>query len=666
MPSATETKQYEQHKQREAARSRRKSASGRDIGEIPPIVDRARRDACEFDLRLFLETYLSEQLYLAWSPAHLLAIAKMQRAILKGGLFALAMPRGSGKSTLTEGAALWAILYGHRRFVAIIGAEADQAEEIAESLRVELESNELLYEDFPEVCYPIGCLDGIVNRANGQLHNGERTRIKWTGKLLRLPSIEGSPSYGAIVKTLGITGRVRGLKFKLQDGTSLRPDLVLIDDPQTDESAKSVEQNKTRLKVLTKAVLGLAGPGKKIAGMMPCTVIEPGDFIDQILDPLKYPQWQGQRTKLLEAKPTSPRWEEYAELWKRSHQEGRGLEDCCTFYRAHFDEMNEGAKVSWPERFNEDEIDALQHCMNLILERGIKAFEAEYNNNPLPDETFKQLEFDCNAAATKLPRRTRAPWAIKTTCFIDVQQEALFWLACDWAQNFSGHVRDYGIWPEQPGGQVCLLAELRHKLSEGPGGLEARLTEGLKNCIGFLKEKFVPDAIGIDANWGLSTDTVYQVAHDTNTNAMHGKFYSASAAPLNSGRPKPGTQRGYYWQRIIEANRTRIVFDSNAWKSAMLQRLLTPAGDPGAISFCEGPHDVLDYNFHAENYVEVWARGMRKDEWKQQPGVDNHFWDAFVGCGVLANFQGCQLPTWQDAGPKRVSFADMQRRAMGG
>ena len=31
-------------------------------------------------------------------------------------------------------------------------------------------------------------------------------------------------------------------------------------------------------------MLGLAGPGKKISGIMPCTVIRPGDMADRILD----------------------------------------------------------------------------------------------------------------------------------------------------------------------------------------------------------------------------------------------------------------------------------------------------------------------------------------------------------------------------------------------
>jgi len=120
--------------------------------------------------------------------------------------------------------------------------------------------------------YPIQCLDGIANRCSGQLYKNERTHIGWTAREIVLPTIDGSRASGAIIKVAGITGRIRGMKYKRADGQSVRPSLVVIDDPQTDESARSLSQCATRESILAGAVLGLAGPGKKIAGVMPCTV----------------------------------------------------------------------------------------------------------------------------------------------------------------------------------------------------------------------------------------------------------------------------------------------------------------------------------------------------------------------------------------------------------
>ena len=122
-----------------------------------------------------------------------------------------------------------------------------------ESIKTELDGNELLAEDFPEVCHPIRCLDGIANRCSGQLYQGERTHIGWTAKDIVLPTIPGSKASGAIIKVAGITGRIRGMKFKRADGQSVRPSLVVIDDPQTDESARSLSQCATRESILVSA-----------------------------------------------------------------------------------------------------------------------------------------------------------------------------------------------------------------------------------------------------------------------------------------------------------------------------------------------------------------------------------------------------------------------------
>jgi hypothetical protein len=112
-------------------------------------------------------------------------------------------------SSLAETACLWAMLYGHREFVVLVGATETATLETLGSIKTEFEDNELLLEDFPEVVYPIQCLNGISNRCKGQLCNGQRTRISWTANEIVLPTIEGSRAAGAIIRVAGITGRVR-------------------------------------------------------------------------------------------------------------------------------------------------------------------------------------------------------------------------------------------------------------------------------------------------------------------------------------------------------------------------------------------------------------------------------------------------------------------------
>ena len=70
--------------------------------------------------------------------------------------------------------------------------------DMLESIKMELDGNDLLLEDYPEVVYPIQSLDGIANRCNGQLYKGERTHIGWTAREIVLPTMPGSSASGAI------------------------------------------------------------------------------------------------------------------------------------------------------------------------------------------------------------------------------------------------------------------------------------------------------------------------------------------------------------------------------------------------------------------------------------------------------------------------------------
>lgn len=378
------------------------SAAGRDIGEIPEVEDIGRKNECRNNFRLFCETYFSNVFSLGWSEDHLKVISRIEECVLNGGLFALAMPRGSGKSSLCETAAVWAILYGHREFVCLIGANETASLEILSSIKTEFESNDLLYADFPEACYPIWKLEGINHRCAGQLYHGEKTSITWTSNKLILPTIPESKSSGNIITVAGITGRIRGMKHKRTDGRIVRPELVIIDDPQTRESASSLEQNRKRVATLSGDILGLAGPGKKISGIMPCTVIRPGDMADQILDRELHPDWNGEKMKLVYNMPSNTElWNQYAEIWKDSFRRKGNFSEATDFYVSHREEMDAGAVVAWEERHNSDEVSGIQYAMNLKLQDE-SSFLAEYQNEPVKNELSDDDLLSADEIALKL------------------------------------------------------------------------------------------------------------------------------------------------------------------------------------------------------------------------------------------------------------------------
>ncbi|MFO8013233.1 MAG: ATP-binding protein, partial [Phycisphaerae bacterium] len=82
--------------------------------------------------------------------------------------------------------------------------------------------------------YPIRSLERITNRQKGQKHNGEPTRIEWTSDKIVLPTIAGSRASGLVISSSGMKGSdIRGQNHARPDGQVVRPQLVLVDDPQT-------------------------------------------------------------------------------------------------------------------------------------------------------------------------------------------------------------------------------------------------------------------------------------------------------------------------------------------------------------------------------------------------------------------------------------------------
>src|SRR5262245_20845728 len=470
---------YEALKERARARNVALSLAGRDIGELPVVVNPQRKERAATDFRFFCESYFPLTFHLPWSPDHLKVIARIEEAVLRGGLYALATPRGFGKSCLCECACIWAVLYGHRNFVCLIGSDEGHALEMLDAIKTELDGNDLLMEDFPEVVHPIQCLDGIANRCGGQLYQGVRTHIGWTAREIVLPTIEGSKASGAIIKVAGLTGRIRGMKYKRADGRTVRPSLVVLDDPQTDESARSPSQCANRESILAGAVLGLAGPGQKISGIMPCTVIRPADMADNILDRDKHPEWNGERTKMVYAFPANDKlWQRYAELRAESMRQGNAGDEATEFYRQNRIAMDEGAAIAWPERFNEDELSAIQHAMNLKLQDEA-AFYAEYQNEPLPLQMPTPGELMPEAIAGRLNHHAAGlvpGFVSRLTAFVDVGQDLLWWCVCGWSEGFTGAVLAYGAWPEQRR-DYFTAADARPTIAEatGIGSLEGSL-----------------------------------------------------------------------------------------------------------------------------------------------------------------------------------------------
>ena len=660
------------HKERSLRYRRKVSSATRDIGEIPSVVNLERKTRGERSLIVFCKEYQPTVFTWPFSPMHKQVIAKLERLIDGGGLFAYAMPRGTGKTSIAEAACLWALLTGRRKYVALISATEKHSQQSLTNIKRELSSNELIYQDWPEVVYPIWSLENIAHRAGGQTYHDEPTYIIWKGEQLVLPGIKGSKAKGSVIEIRGLTGAIRGMKINLPGGRgTIRPELVILDDPQTDESARSGSQCIAREQLILGAILGLTGHGGEISIAMPCTIIHKGDLADRFLDREIHPEWHGVRTQLLKHMPTNTKlWDEYYNLRRK------GIDQATRYYIDNQEMMDEGAEALWPECFEKKQISAVQHAMDKKIIVGEQAFWAEYQNAPLDDMADGEMVTveDILNKTTKYARGQIPEVCQHLTLFIDVHKRVLYWMVCGWEENFNGYVIDYGTWPSASR-VFFTMRELRNTLQKKYkiDGVEGAIYAGLKELTSKLLGKtwgtsgLRVERCIIDANW--KTSLVKTFCRETEHGAIilpgHGRYIGADRRPLNEYKRYAGDRVGVNWRVPVALGRgaTRhVIYDINYWKSFINSALLTPPGERGCLQlFGEADHKLLAVHCTSEYFVETTARGRTINQWQPRPGRDEtHWWDCVVGCAVGASMQGCRTidATGEQRTRMRVSYME--------
>jgi hypothetical protein len=705
-----------QNYERQRRYERRKASEAADIGQVPAVVDAARREACRLDLLKFLTTYFPASTGLRpFSPGHESVIAKIQHCVLEGGRFIEAVYRGWAKTTIAENTLIWATAYGHRKFVAIFGSDAGAAESNIDSIKTELAENDLLYDDFPEVCHPIRCLEGKPQRCagqtytvqvecpecgggggecedckgSGQVPNPRPTHIEWTADTLVLPTVPGSVASGAIITSRGITAGSRGMKHKRADGTQQRPDFVFIDDPQTDESARSPAQVQNRLKIIKKNIMKLGGHNRQIAAVIAATVIEPDDLVDQLLDAKKNPAWQGERIAMVE------KWADAHEtLWLSEYSRIRTTYDAdvpgsqqlahqaaTSFYRKRREEMDQGAKVAWEHCYDHDaELSAIQHAYNALIDDGPEVFASEYQNQPLPKDAASESELKADGVLKKkvgIKRGILPQFVTHVTAFIDVQDKLLYGGVCGFSDRFRGHVADYQAYPEQSSSYFAyrdVKATLRRRFATmgKEAGLRAALEAFAEQLLArkWVREDGAELTVGaclVDAGDGDHSDIVYEFCRRSKFAAVlrpsKGRYVGASSVPWELFPKREGEQLGTHWLMapLPKSKATRLVHvDTNFWKTFVNAGFLAPIGDRRSLEVFDGDHRMLADHVTSEFGVKTSGRGRMVTEWKLRPGRDNHLLDVVVGCCVGASMLGVKV----DLGmPSRRPAAKKKRRA---
>lgn len=244
-------------------------------------------------------------------------------------------PRGNAKSTICSMVApLKFICEGTEKYILLISDTGDQARAYLKTIAQELEGNDLLQKKYPLACTP------------GTTWNKDRIETK----------------NGVCVEAIGKGASVRGRKFN-----QYRPTLVILDDPQNDDDVLSATTRSRDIdwfdKALTPAgdtdtnffVIGTNLHRESIVN----TLSQRSDF--RVMRYASIQEW--------------PRNEHLWKEWESLYITNRA-DEAQRFYIEHKDDMEEGARVLWPEKEN------LLKLMQLRATIGVVAFATEKQNEP--------------------------------------------------------------------------------------------------------------------------------------------------------------------------------------------------------------------------------------------------------------------------------------------
>lgn len=279
----------------------------------------------------------------------------------RGVQWAIAAPRESAKSTIvTLQYVLYCICYKIEPFILIVSNTNDQAAGLLSDVKKELESNDLLIQDFPNVC-EVGKKPGPP---------------RWTQR-------EIITKNGVKVLALGTGQQVRGRRHK-----EFRPTLIILDDIETDETAQNPENYDKLHDWVTKAVIK-AGTGTTNVVFIG-TIHHYNSLLAQFTNPNSNPGWNKKIYRSIIA------WPERMDLWEKwekffnnleDYEEESGPETAKHFYEANKYEMDKGVQVLWPQK------KSFYDLMVMREQEGHYSFDSEMQNEPInPKDCHFNLE----------------------------------------------------------------------------------------------------------------------------------------------------------------------------------------------------------------------------------------------------------------------------------
>lgn len=173
----------------------------------------------------------------------------------KGSRRAYIAPRSMGKSTWWQLIfPMWAAAHGHIHYIAAFSASASQAKQKLRDFKTELDNNPYLRADYPGLCTPARRSTGVSDADRQDMYVSAN---------------------GFAFSAHGADSEILGMKVR-----HYRPDLLILDDIEPDESSYTAYLKKKRLTTVQDSILAL---NLKARVILVGTVTMPGSIIHDLV-----------------------------------------------------------------------------------------------------------------------------------------------------------------------------------------------------------------------------------------------------------------------------------------------------------------------------------------------------------------------------------------------
>lgn len=660
-------------RERDVARKREDAIQSREV-HVPRCENRRRRKRLEADDVAWLRWYRADLFWYPFTVQQREMIEAIRKAIRFGGDQSIAASRGEGKTKLFESLLLKYVLAGQVGFGVLCAATGSKAEDSLDSIRTTLEINDRLAADYPEVCAPVRALEHTPNRAHYQLVTGQRydnrkayvrhpSRFRWCGQEIVLPDVPGSPSARAIIATRGLDSEVRGM-----NKGDRRPEVVCIDDPDTEETVNSELQADKLEKRIDRAIAGLGGQQRTVARVMLTTLQNRTCVSYRFTDRKQKPSWRGRRFRFLVTQPAKPDlWDEYIAQRRADMEAGDEFaRKAHQFYLDHQAEMDAGAEVANPNRYDGRDLDdgtqlevsALQRYFNEIARIGPEAVACEYDNDPPVESAAVESGITANRIQRQVsgyPRKAIPPGCNRLTQGIDVRKTMLHFVVRAWRDDGTGYTIDYGI------------QEVHGTTVGSDEGLDDAIVRALAaRRVAMSEEPYTRDDGEIRdvdltlIDSGYRDQAIYRFCHESGLGWRpakgFGKTSGCAAANFRAPvRSSPDKKIGDRWFLSRQSGGMWLVCtDADHWKAWEHDRWMTAPEKPGSLMLFGEPSDGdrlsadqkwhFSYAKHLTNEVEVEdvVKGRLVRRWKNKSDT-NHYFDASYLSDVAASMVGVRL-----------------------